>query len=74
MIATYILDLKNSNIYYRSKTEVRFVYTKSLSFNKKADVRYNAKPTPNVAKDIYIKNNRTFFARIPSRSASREET
>ena len=35
---------------YRSKTEVRFVYTRSLIFNQKAKKRYNAKPNPRVTK------------------------
>tara|TARA_B110001454_G_scaffold211024_1_gene226188 strand:+ start:733 stop:954 length:222 start_codon:yes stop_codon:yes gene_type:complete len=47
---------------------------KSLSFSRNATVKYKAKETPKVAKLIYIKNNLTFFARIPRRSANLEET
>lgn len=60
--------------YYKSNTEVRLVYTKSLSLIQNASVRYSIKPNPSVAKEEYIKNILTFLARIPNLSATLEET
>jgi len=60
--------------FYKSNTELRLVYTKSFNFKRNAVVKYIAKDTPRVAKVKYIKNNRTFFARIPNLSANLEET
>ena len=60
--------------HYKSKTELRLVCIKSFKRNTKANVKYNAKDKPTVTKEMYIKNNRTFKARIPNLSASLEET
>ncbi len=60
--------------HYKSKTELRFVYIISFKRNTKAKVKYNAKDKPTVTKEMYIKNNLTFKARIPNLSASLEET
>ena len=78
IIATYILVLKILNSLcipnYKSKTELRLVYTKSFIFIQKAKKRYKAKPKPRVTNVKYIKVVRTTFARIPNLSAIRWQT
>lgn len=44
-------SLKTLMFPYKSKTEVRLVYTKSFNLRKKAKVMYSAKPIPKVAKE-----------------------
>lgn len=60
--------------FYKSKTELLLVFIMSFNFKRKAKVRYNPNPKPTVTKDIYMKNKRTFVARIPNLSAKREAT
>ena len=37
---------------YKSKTELRLVYTKSFNLNTKAMVKYNPKDKPTVTKEM----------------------
>ncbi len=60
--------------HYKSKTELRLVYIISFKRSTNANIKYNAKDKPTVTKEMYIKNKRTFKARIPNLSASLEET
>ena len=46
----------------------------SFSFSQKASVKYTPNQSPTVTKEMYIKKRRTLVARIPSLSASREDT
>jgi len=46
----------------------------SLSLSRNAKVKYTPKDKPTVTKLIYTKNKRTFEARIPKRSAKRDNT
>ena len=61
-------------IIYKSKTEVRLAKIKSLRRSQKASIKYNTKLAPKEKKLLYIKNKRTGLARIPRRSANREQT
>jgi len=56
---------------YKSNTEERFVYSRSLICIQKAIKRYKAKPKPKVTKVKYIKEVLTTFALIPNLSAIR---
>lgn len=56
---------------YKSKTEERLVYNKSLMRIQNAKNRYRAKPKPRVTNVRYIKVVLTTLARIPSLSAIR---
>ena len=60
--------------FYKSKTEVLLPYKRSFIFNQKARIKYIIKPPKTVAKDAYMKNNRTDFTFIPKKSANREHT
>jgi len=74
-IAVLIFDLNNFIrvlfIGYKSKTEERLVYTKSLMRIQKAMKTYKANPKPTVTKVRYINEVRTTLALIPKRSAIR---
>jgi hypothetical protein len=59
---------------YKSKTEDRFVYSKSLIRIQKAKNKYKAKPNPKVTNVKYINEVRTTFARMPNLSAIRWQT
>ena len=73
--AVLTLDLNTFNkgfiIGYKSKTELRLVYTKSLMRIQNAMNKYKAKPNPSVTKVRYTKEVRTTRALIPKRSAIR---
>lgn len=41
----------STKVFYKSKTEERLVYTKSLNLSRNASIRYKINPTPRVAND-----------------------
>jgi len=75
IIAILILDrntfTKGFAIGYKSNTELRLVYNKSLIRIQNAINKYSAKPNPRVTKVKYINDVLTTLALIPKRSAIR---
>ena len=56
---------------YKSNTELRLVYNKSLMLIKNEMTKYSAKPKPSVTNVRYMNEVLTTFALIPKRSAIR---
>ena len=68
------LNLIIGFIDYKSNTDERFVYTKSLIRIQKAKNKYKANPNPTVTNVKYMNEVRTTLALIPNLSAIRWQT